>query len=196
MKKIAIFCGASAGFSDVYAKAAQDAGKFFTKKQVGIIFGGGKVGLMGVIADTMLQEGGEVIGVIPHFLRHEEVEHDRVEQMHVSRSMSERKVMISKMVDGYIALAGGFGTLDEIFEALTLGQLGIEQKPVGLLNTHGFFDPLLAQLDLMVKEGFLKTENRNMLLVSDHIEMLWEKMQHYQAPVVSKLIDTTVKKSV
>lgn len=196
MKKIAIFCGASAGFSDVYAKAAQDAGKFFTKNQVGIIFGGGKVGLMGVIADTMLQEGGEVIGVIPHFLRHEEVEHDRVEQMHVSRSMSERKVMISKMVDGYIALAGGFGTLDEIFEALTLGQLGIEQKPVGLLNTHGFFDPLLAQLDLMVKEGFLKTENRNMLLVSDHIEMLWEKMQHYQAPVVSKLIDTTVKKSV
>ncbi len=196
MKKIAIFCGASAGFSDVYAKAATESGKFFTKNKVGIIFGGGKVGLMGVIADTMLQNGGEVIGVIPHFLRHEEVEHDRVEQMHVSGSMSERKVMISKMVDGYIALAGGFGTLDEIFEALTLGQLGIEQKPVGLLNTNGFFNPLLAQLDLMVKEGFLKIENRNMLLVSDHIESLWEKMQNYQAPKVSKLIETTVQKKV
>lgn len=193
MNKIAIFCGASAGFSAVYAKAATEAGQFFTKNQVSIIFGGGKVGLMGVIADTMLQEGGEVIGVIPDFLRHEEVEHDRVEQMHVSGSMSERKVMISKMVDAYIALPGGFGTLDEIFEALTLGQLGIEQKPVGLLNTNGFFNPLLAQLDLMVKEGFLRTENRNMLSVSEHIERLWKKMQDYQAPRVSKLIDTTVQ---
>ena len=108
--------------------------------------------------------------------------------------MSSRKVKISKLVDGYIALAGGFGTLDEIFEALTLGQLGIENKPIGLLNTRGFFSPMLAQLDLMVQEGFLKKENREMVLVSDTIEDLIDQMYTYKAPNMTKIVNTVVKK--
>jgi uncharacterized protein (TIGR00730 family) len=110
--------------------------------------------------------------------------------MHISKNMSDRKIKISKMVDGYIALAGGFGTLDEIFEALTLGQLGIETKPVGILNTNGFFDSLLKQLDVMVAEGFLRKENREMLLVSESIPELLDAMFNYRAPMITKLVNT------
>jgi len=144
---------------------------------------------MGVLADTMIENGGEVIGVIPEFLKLEEVAHDRISKMVVTKTMSTRKVEISKMVDGYIALAGGFGTLDEIMEALTLGQLGIERKPVGILNTNGFFNPLIQQLALMVNEGYLKKENKDMLIVSDSVEDLMLKMHAYQPPIHSLLIN-------
>jgi uncharacterized protein (TIGR00730 family) len=190
MKKIAVFCGASSGFNSIYTEQATALGDYFVKNNIAMVFGGGKIGMMGAIADVMIAQKGEVIGVIPHLLRHEEVEHDQVKDMHISKNMSDRKVKISKMVDGYIALAGGFGTLDEIFEALTLGQLGIETKPVGILNTNGFFDPLLQQLDLMVKEGFLRKENRDMLLVSASISDLLKKMNNYKAPVITKLVNT------
>lgn len=190
MQKIAVFCGASLGFNELYQNEAKALGEYFAEKEITMVYGGGKIGMMGAIADAMLKKNGKVIGVIPHLLRHEEVEHADISEMHVSKTMSERKVTISKMVDGYIALAGGYGTLDEIFEALTLGQLAIENKPVGILNTNGFFDALLTQLDVMVKEGFLRVENRNMLIVSKSIPDLMEKMQNYQAPKVSKLVDT------
>ncbi|PID67496.1 MAG: TIGR00730 family Rossman fold protein [Flavobacteriia bacterium] len=194
MQRIAVFCGASIGFSEDYKHAAQTLGQYLAQHDISMIYGGGKIGMMGAIADTMLPLGGEVIGVIPELLRHEEVAHNKITQMLISKGMSDRKVTISKMVDGYIALAGGYGTLDEIFEALTLGQLHIEQKPVGLLNTNGYFDHLLKQLDHMVEEGFLRQENRTMLLVSDSVPELIELMQNYKAPQVSKLINTTVKK--
>jgi uncharacterized protein (TIGR00730 family) len=155
-----------------------------------MVFGGGKIGMMGAIADEMLKNKGEVIGVIPHLLRHEEVEHNGVTKMIISKNMSDRKVIISKMVDGYIALPGGFGTLDEIFEALTLGQLGIEAKPVGILNTNGFYDAMLQQLDVMVKEGFLRKENRAMLLVHESIPELLKAMYTYRAPIVTKVVNT------
>jgi len=190
LKKVAVFCGASMGFNEVYRQDAIALGEFFAEKGISMVYGGGKIGMMGAIADAMLRLNGEVIGVIPHLLRHEEVAHADISEMHVSKTMSERKVIISKMVDGYIALAGGFGTLDEIFEALTLGQLAIENKPVGILNTNGFFDALLNQLDVMVKEGFLRAENRKMLIVSNSIPDLIDKMNTYQAPKVSKLVDT------
>lgn len=190
MTKIAVFCGASSGFNEVYKNEAKKLGEYFVDHNITMVYGGGKIGMMGAIADAMLEKKGKVIGVIPHLLRHEEVEHSAVNEMHVSDTMSERKVKISKLVDGYIALAGGFGTLDEIFEALTLGQLAIEQKPIGILNTNGFFDALLVQLDKMVSEGFLRKENRDMLLVSDSITDLMEKMNNYQAPKVNKLVDT------
>ncbi len=190
MKQIAVFCGASNGFKPVYRAQAIALGKYLAKKKIGMVFGGGKIGMMGAIADAMLANGGEVTGVIPHLLRHKEVVHDAVEKMHIVDSMSRRKVLISKKVDAYIALAGGFGTLDEIFEALTLGQLGIEAKPVGILNTEGFFNPLLMQLDKMVAEGFLKQANRDMLIVSDNIEELLRKMESYKAPEITKLINT------
>lgn len=190
MKKIAVFCGASSGFKNIYKEKAAELGEFFVQNNIAMVYGGGKIGMMGAIADAMLSKKGEVIGVIPHLLRHEEVEHSEVTEMLISKTMSERKVSISKMVDGYIALAGGFGTLDEIFEALTLGQLGIENKPVGILNTEGFFNPMLQQLDKMVAEGFLKSENKAMLLVSESIPDLIEAMYKYKAPKVTKLVNT------
>ena len=194
MKKIAIFCGASIGYNPVYAQAAHDLGVFLAQKDIEIIFGGGKFGMMGTIADAVLQEGGKVTGVIPGFLKLEEIEHTGIQKMITSQNMADRKMTISKIVDGYIALPGGFGTLDELMEALTLGQLQIEHKPIGILNTNGFFDPLITQFDLMVKEGFLKTENRNMVLVSDQIEKLYELMQNYEAPKVSKIVNTVASK--
>ncbi len=190
MKKIAVFCGASSGFKSIYREKAAELGNYFVQNKIAMVYGGGKIGMMGAIADAMLSKKGEVIGVIPHLLRHEEVEHSEVTEMFISKTMSERKVSISKMVDGYIALAGGFGTLDEIFEALTLGQLGIENKPVGILNTEGFFNPMLQQLDRMVTEGFLKPENKAMLLVSESIPDLIEAMYKYKAPKVTKLVNT------
>jgi uncharacterized protein (TIGR00730 family) len=194
MKKIAIFCGASIGFNPVYAQEAAKLGKFLAQKNIEIVFGGGKFGMMGSIADAALQEGGKVTGVIPDFLKLEEIEHTGITKMITSQNMSDRKMIISKMVDGYIALPGGFGTLDEVMEALTLGQLHIEQKPIALLNTNGFFDPIIAQFDLMVREGFLKQENRDMVLIHNDIEKLFELMKNYQAPKISKLVNTVASK--
>ncbi|MDT0552833.1 TIGR00730 family Rossman fold protein [Urechidicola vernalis] len=194
MKKIAVFCGASIGFNPIYKDEAQRVGAFFGKNNIGLVYGGGKIGMMGALADELLKHKGEVIGIIPHLLKNEEVVHSELSQLIETKTMSTRKVKISKLVDGYIALAGGFGTLDEIFEALTLGQLGIESKPIGLLNTQGFFSPMLAQLDLMVEEGFLKKANRDMVLVSDNIEELIELMYQYKAPKMTKIVNTVVKK--
>lgn len=194
MKKIAVFCGASTGFNSVYKEDAQRVGSYFAQHNIGLVYGGGKIGMMGALADELLSKGGEVIGIIPHLLVHEEVVHSDLSQLITTKTMSKRKVKISKLVDGYIALAGGFGTLDEIFEALTLGQLGIENKPIGLLNTNDFFNPLLDQLDVMVKEGFLKQANRKMVLVSDNIEDLIIQMNNYTAPKIGKVVNTTVKR--
>lgn len=194
MKRIAVFCGSSIGFNSVYATDAKNLGIYFSEKKIGLVYGGGKIGLMGVIADTILKNKGEVIGVIPNLLRHEEVVHPFVSELIVTKKMSKRKVKISKLVDGYIGLAGGFGTLDEIFEALTLGQLGIENKPIGLLNTNGYFKHTLLQLDMMVNEGFLKQENRNMLLVSEDINDLMLQMQSYVAPKLEKVVHTVASK--
>ena len=194
MKRIAVFCGSSIGFNSVYATDAKNLGIYFSENKIGLVYGGGKIGLMGVIADTILRNQGEVIGVIPNLLRHEEVVHPFVSELIITKKMSKRKVKISKLVDGYIGLAGGFGTLDEIFEALTLGQLGIENKPIGLLNTNGYFKHTLLQLDVMVNEGFLKQENRNMVLVSEDINDLMLQMQNYIAPKLGKVVHTVASK--
>ncbi len=193
MKKIAVFCGSSIGFNEVYKNEAIKLGAYFVEKNIGLVYGGGKIGMMGVIADTMMKKNGQVIGVIPHLLKHEEVAHNNISKLIVTKTMSTRKVEISKLVDGYIALPGGFGTLDEIFEALTLGQLGIERKPVGILNTDGFYNHLLKQLDTMVAEGYLKQSNRDMLLVSNTIETLISKMFAYKAPKQTKVINKVVR---
>ena len=194
MKRIAVFCGSSKGFSDDYSEQAILLGEYFSKNQIAMVYGGGKIGIMGVIADTIIRHQGEVIGVIPGLLKHEEVAHQKISQMIVTKKMSKRKVKISKLVDGYIALPGGFGTLDEIFEALTLGQLQIERKAIGILNTNDFFHHTLKQLDHMVKEGFLKQENRDMIMVSDSIEVLMEKMKTYRAPQMTKVINNVPRK--
>ena len=193
MKKVAVFCGSSLGFNEVYKNSAIELGNYFIDKNIGVVYGVGKIGMMGIIADTMVSKKGEVIGVIPGLLRHEEVAHNNISEMIVTKTMSKRKVKISRLVDGYIALPGGFGTLDEIFEALTLGQLWIESKPVGILNVNGFFNPLIMQLDLMVKEGYLKQSNKEMLIMSDSVENLLEQMFQYKAPKMTKVINKVVK---
>ncbi len=194
MNRVAVFCGSSIGFNTVYRNDAKKLGEYFAQNNIGLVYGGGKIGMMGAIADTILENNGEVIGVIPNLLRHEEVAHTKITKMIVTKKMSKRKVKISKMVDGYIALAGGFGTLDEIFEALTLGQLGIENKPIGILNTNNFFTHTLKQLDHMVSEGFLKQNNRDMIIVSDNIKELIQNMEKYKAPKMSKIVNTVASK--
>ena len=193
MKKVAVFCGSSLGFNEVYKNDAIKLGRYFADNNIGLVYGGGKIGMMGVIADTIIEKKGEVIGVIPGLLRHEEVAHTNITEMIVTKTMSKRKVKISRLVDGYIAMPGGFGTLDEIFEALTLSQLGIEQKPVGILNTNGFFNHLIKQLDVMVREGYLKQSNRDMLIISACTDDLLAKMFDYKAPMLTAVINKVVR---
>ncbi len=193
MKRIVVFCGSSLGFNPVYKEAAIELGNYFAKNKIGLVYGGGKIGMMGILADTILDHNGEVIGVIPKLLEKEEVVHAGVEEMIVCKKMSERKVIMSKLIEGYITLPGGFGTLDELFEALTLNQLHIEQKPVGLLNVNGFFDGVLLQLDKMVEEGYLKQTNRNMLLIGTSVNELMKKMNNYKATVIADVINKVVR---
>jgi len=192
MKKIVVFCGSSLGFNPIYKEAAIELGNYFTNNNIGLVYGGGKIGMMGVLADTILEHKGDVIGVIPKLLEKKEVIHPGVEEMIICEKMSDRKVIMSKLVDAYITLPGGFSTLDELFEALTLNQLQIEKKPVGLLNINGFFDATLLQLDKMVAEGYLKKVNRKMLLVGTSVNELMQKMKQYKAPEKTNVIHKVV----
>ena len=167
---------------------AGSLGKLLARKNIKVVYGGGKVGLMGVLANSMLDNGGLITGVIPRFLQTKEVAHDRLSEMICVETMHERKALINDLSDGAIALPGGFGTLDELFEMLTWGQLGLHQKPVGLLNTNGYFSHILNAIESMVNEGFLKESNRDMVLVSEDIEDLLTQMNSYQAPVAPKWI--------
>ncbi|WP_299016123.1 TIGR00730 family Rossman fold protein [uncultured Polaribacter sp.] len=193
MKRVVVFCGSSLGFNSVYKEAAVELGNYFAKNNIGLVYGGGKIGMMGAIADTILSQKGEVIGVIPKLLEKEEVVHAGVEEMIICDKMSDRKVIMSKLIDGYITLPGGFGTLDELFEALTLNQLQIEQKPVGLLNINGFFDAMLQQIDKMIAEGYIKPINKKLLIIANSVDELMQKMSNYKAPKISHVINKVVK---
>ncbi len=163
-------------------------GKILAEKNIELIYGGGKIGLMGILADAVLEAGGDVTGVIPEFLYALEVAHDNLTQLVRVKTMHERKALIHRRSEGVMALPGGFGTLDELFEMLTWGQLGLHKKPVGLLNVNGYFTHILTAIETMVSEGFLKEINRNMVLQSDTIDDLLIKMDSYRAPDVKKWI--------
>jgi len=193
MKKIAVFCGSSLGFDPIYKESAIQLGNAFVQRNITLVYGGGKIGIMGVIAETILSQGGKVIGVIPKLLEKKEVVNRDVTELIVTKTMSERKVIMSKLCDGYISLAGGFGTLDELFEGLTMSQLQIEHKPNGILNTNGYFDHLLAQADRMIAEGFVRPSNKDLLIVSTSVEDLLQKMDVYTAPEKTPVIDKIVK---
>ena len=193
MKKIVVFCGSSLGFNPIYKNAAVELGNYFANNDITLIYGGGKIAMMGVLSETILKKGGNVIGIIPSLLKKEEVVNKNVSELIITKTMSERKVMMSKLADGYISLPGGFGTLDELFEGLTLGQLHIEQKPNGILNINGFFDHTVKQLDHMVTEGYLKKENKEMLLVGTNVSELMLKMDSYTAPKKSAVINKVIK---
>ncbi len=188
MKSIAIYCGSSSGSNGVYGEQAAQLGKYLAENNIRVVFGGGKVGMMGILADAALEAGGEVCGVIPAFLHVKEVVHRKLTELITVETMHQRKALIEEMSEGAIALPGGFGTLDELFEMLTWGQLGLHDKPVGVLNTHGFFDHIFMAIDRMVEEGFLKDLNRDMVLVNKHIETLVDSMRNYAPPRVRKWI--------
>ncbi|UII33715.1 TIGR00730 family Rossman fold protein [Fulvivirga ulvae] len=164
MKNICVFCGSSHGNEPIYDAEAQTLGKWMAKNNKSLIYGGGKVGLMGTIADAVMNNCGSVTGVIPDFLMRKEVGHLGLTELLVVKSMHERKQKMAELADAFIAMPGGFGTLEELGEILTWVQLGIIKKPVGLLNVGGFYDHLLLQMDHMVKQGFLKPQNRKLIL--------------------------------
>lgn len=191
MKRICVFCGSSAGHNPVYREAAESLGRLLARRGVEIVYGAGNIGLMGALADSCLTAGGSVIGVIPQALMGLEVagravDHPALTRLEVVDSMHTRKARMAALSDGFIALPGGFGTFEELCEVLTWGQLGFHTKPVGLLNVDGFFDPLLAMFNRAVDEGFLRSQNRDMALNSDHAEALLEAMAAYEAEPVTK----------
>jgi uncharacterized protein (TIGR00730 family) len=187
--RIAIYCGSSRGLDPIYATAAAEMAAYLAKQGIGIVYGGGNVGIMGVIADAALAAGGEVIGVIPESLLAKELGHGGVTELHVTRTMHERKQKMVDLSDAFIALPGGFGTLDELFETLTWLQLGFHGKPVGLLNVEGFFDHLLTFLDHMSTTGFLKPEHRSSLITETDPESLLQAIRAFQPYTCEKWID-------
>jgi uncharacterized protein (TIGR00730 family) len=188
MKRIVVFCGSSSGTDPVFQEQAYKTGELLARQGIGLVYGGAKVGLMGSVADGALAHGGEVIGVLPKFLSGKELGHVGLTDLILVENMHERKTKMHELSDGVIALPGGFGTLEELFEMVTWGQLGLHRKPVGVLNVAGFYDDLSQLLETMVARGFLKADNQRMLLFADTIEELLDKMRSYQAPSTPKWI--------
>ena len=172
MKRLCVFCGSSHGSKPVYAEAARQMGAALAKRKITLVYGGGQVGLMGVVADAALAGGGEVIGAIPQSLATKELAHAGLTELRVVKSMHERKALMADLSDGFIALPGGFGTMDEFHEILTWRQLGIHNKPVGLLNVDGYYDDLLALYDRMERDGFVRAQTRRLVTVAPTIEEL------------------------
>ena len=188
MKNICVFCGSSAGNNNIYTDLARSLGRLIASKGMRLVYGGGDVGLMGIIADAVLASGGEVIGVIPHFLDEREVGHQNLTELIRVDSMHQRKLLMSEKSDGFLAMPGGFGTLEELAEILTWVQLSILNKPVGMLNVNGFYNYLSEQLNHMVTAGFLKQENREILIEREDPEELLTAMLSYKAKKVGKWI--------
>ena len=188
IRTLCVFCGSSPGFDPVHAGAARALGAALGRAGIDLVYGGGKVGLMGVVADSVMAAGARATGVIPRALADLELAHDGLSRLHVVGSMHERKAMMADLSDGFIALSGGIGTLEELFEIWTWGQLGDHRKPVALLNNAGFYDKLISFLDDVVVAGFLRDAHRAMLMVEDDAEALVARMQAYAPPVVEKWI--------
>ncbi len=188
MKAVCVFCGSSSGDDPAYAEAARTLGRTLAEGGITLVYGGGHVGLMGVVADAALGADGEVIGVMPKALVEREIGHTGLTKLHVVGSMHERKAMMSELSEGFVALPGGNGTLEEFFEVLTWAQLGEHDKPCGLLNVAGYYDPLLAVFDRMVDRAFLKQEHRKLVLVEKDPSALLERFEGYEPPKTVKWV--------
>ncbi len=189
MRRICVFCGSSQGARPAYAEGAKVLGKTLVKNNLGLVYGGSNIGLMGIIADEVLQLGGEVIGVIPQVLVTKEVAHTNLTQMHIVNSMHERKALMAELSDGFIAMPGGMGTFDELCEILTWAQLGIHQKPCGVLNIENYFEPLLKMFDHAMDERFLRDSHRALVLAASDPTTLLKMFAQYQAPRAGKWLD-------
>lgn len=188
MKKLAVFCGSSNGASNVYIEEAKKLGKELAKRSIALVYGGASVGVMGAVADSVLEEGGTVIGVMPSFLEKREISHKNLSELIIVDSMHDRKAKMAELADGFIALPGGPGTLEEFFEIFTWAQLGLHQKPCGLLNINHYYDPLVALFNHMAEEQFLHEKYRNLAIVDNDPKGLLDKFNSYEPPTVKSYI--------
>lgn len=188
MKSIAVFCGSSEGASPVYKECAVALGKELAARNLTLIYGGATVGLMGAVADSVMQAGGRVIGVLPHFLKQREIEHTRLTELIMVDSMHERKLKMSELADGFIALPGGPGTMEEYFEIFTWAQLGLHQKPCGLLNVNHYYDPLIALFSNMAREQFMQEKHHSIMLNDVTPEGILRQMADYTPPPVKQYL--------
>jgi uncharacterized protein (TIGR00730 family) len=186
LRRICVFCGSSSGTREVYKQAAQAVGQLLCQRGIELVYGGGHVGLMGVVADACLNEGGRVIGVIPQALADKEVAHTGLTELRIVGSMHERKAVMADLSDAFVSLPGGFGTWEEFFEVLTWAQLGIHRKACGVLNVNGYYDPLIEMADRALSEGFLREGHRDLLLSDADPERLLDRLSSYAAPAVDK----------
>ncbi len=196
MKSLCIYCGSSIGSSPVYADAARRLARALVDDNIALVYGGGNIGLMGVIADEALRLGGEVTGVIPKALMDKEVGHQGLTRLHIVKDMHERKAMMADLSDGFVAMPGGIGTLEELFEIFTWSQLGFHDKPIGLLNVAGFYDELIGFLDHVVKEGFLKAGQASLLTHDADSRSLVEKLKASRIRAHDKLLDPSTAASI
>ncbi|HYO77800.1 MAG TPA: TIGR00730 family Rossman fold protein [Thermoanaerobaculia bacterium] len=188
IRRICVFCGSNSGSDPAYVEAAQAVGRLFAREGIALVYGGGSVGLMGELADSVLASGGEAIGVIPHALWAREVGHRGLTDLRIVDTMHERKAMMADLADAFIALPGGLGTLEEIFEVWTWAQLGLHQKPVGFLDVNGFYAPLMQFLDRAMRERFVKEQHRAIAVIDSNPEALLAKFDGWQPPRVEKWI--------
>ena len=188
LKSICVYCGSSTGRLEAYASSAKALAESLVNRNIQLVYGGASVGVMGMVADHVLMLGGQAIGVIPKALADKEVMHKNLTELHVTQSMHERKMLMAELSDGFIALPGGIGTLEELFEIWTWAQLGFHQKPCGLLNVEGYYDSLIQFLDHMLTEQFVKEHHRSMLIVEVHPEKLLDQYINYRPPTVTQWV--------
>ncbi len=186
LKNICVFCGSSDGNDEAITAAAVRLGELFAREDITLVYGAAKIGVMGTLAQTVLDAKGSVVGIIPQFLKKKEVVHLGLTELITTENMHERKLKMQEVSDGFIAMPGGFGTLEELFEIITWLQLGLHAKPIGLLNTNGFYDDLLNMIETMVKKGFLSIDNYKLLLIASSEEELLQKMRAFKAPNLPK----------
>lgn len=184
MKSIVVFCGSGIGHKDIYRQTAVELGTYMAQQHITLVYGGAQIGIMGTVAQAVLDHGGHVIGVIPEFLCHKEVAHPNLSQMIITQTMHERKLKMHELSDGIITLPGGWGTMEELFEMLTWAQLGLHQHPIGLLNVDGYYNALILLCNDMATNGFLSADTLKILIVADNITELLAKMEAYKAPEV------------
>jgi uncharacterized protein (TIGR00730 family) len=189
MKRLCVFCGSRPGAREIYTAAARQLGATLANHQIELVYGGGRIGLMGSVADAAMEAGGRVTGIIPRALAEAERAHTALTELHIVNSMHERKALMADMSDAFIMLPGGFGTLEEFAEILTWVQLGIHQKPCGILNVGGFYDPLLTFFDYMLDQQFIRPMDRSYVIIRDEIPALLDALMHYQPNFVPKWLD-------
>lgn len=186
MKRICVFCGSNSGTDPLYSETAEKVGKFLAENNIELVYGGGRVGLMGKIADTVMANGGKVTGIIPKGLSDREVAHQGLTELKIVGSMHERKALMAELSDGFIALPGGIGTFEEFCEIVTWAQLGIHQKPCALMNVGGFYDAFITMFDHSMNQGFIRPQHRELVLVGNEIDKLYERMREFRPPTVEK----------